>query len=85
MNAIQSAVFNCLSSLANRVSGGQAIIIYQSQELAKVAKAVVDEVAAEIGNASSENKHARAYAKLRRKFPELPNRSIGLAIELALR
>jgi hypothetical protein len=85
MNAIQSAVVNALANLADLISGGRVRVIYQSHELAKAAKAITDEVGAEISNASAENKHARAYARLRRKFPHLPNRDIGLAIELALR
>lgn len=85
MNAIQSTAVNMLAKLANLVSGGQVSLICQSPELARAAKAVTNEVAAEIANASAENKHARAYAKLRRQFPQLPSRAIGMAIELALR
>jgi hypothetical protein len=85
MNKIKSAIVNILAELASRASGGQVSVIYQSPELVSAARTVIAAVDAEVANASSENKHARAYAKLRRLFPHLPNRMIGLAIELALR
>ena len=49
------------------------------------ARSVVAKVAADIPNASSENKHARAFAWLSRVSPNARKRDVSIAIELVLR
>ena len=49
------------------------------------AREVVAAVDADIPNAAPENKHARAFALLRRRCPDASLRDVSLAIELALR
>lgn len=60
-------------------------VLYVPPVLVEEAKEVVQYVEQDIPNASSENKHARAYARLRRLAPEASRRDVSLAIELALR
>jgi len=49
---------------------------------AKFITAVVEQ---DIPNASSENKHARAFARLRRIAPKQSKQDVATAIEIALR
>jgi hypothetical protein len=74
-----------LGWVIKKLSKGQAVVVWIDEDLAKNAKAVVVVVDNEIANASPENKHARAFAKLRRLCPGQSKKDIGLAIELALR
>lgn len=61
------------------------IMLPYEPRLLEAARDVVAEVEREYHNASAENKHARAFAKLRRAVPDAATRDVGLAIELALR
>ena len=53
--------------------------------LVELAKPVIQAVGRDLPDASSENKHARAFARLRRVAPRHSKRDVALAIELALR
>lgn len=60
-------------------------VISMDERTMKLARSVVAVVGKEIENASSENKHARAFARLRRLATWATKREVSLAIELALK
>lgn len=59
--------------------------VYVDPEILEAARLVTQEVEVDIPGASPENKHARAFARMKRVFPSARGTDIGLAIELALR
>ena len=71
--------------LAHKTAPAPVIIHALDADLQASAAEVVRHVDADIDNASPENKHARAFAMLRRRRPEAALRDIGIAIELAVR
>jgi hypothetical protein len=70
---------------ANRFSTDAVRIELLDKRLRDTAAIVIKDVEHDIPNASSENKHARAFARLRRLNPMSTKKDVGLAIELALR
>jgi hypothetical protein len=68
-----------------RKFGGPSTTVHIDPALVALAVPVVAAVGADLPEAASENKHARAFARLRRVAPHATKRDVAMAIELALR
>lgn len=82
---MRNALFKFGMWLVRKFGPPSQIMVPYEPRLLEAARDVVAEVSREYANASAENKHARAFAKLRRAVPDATTRDVGLAIELALR